>query len=71
MSIPIHLEITLCTPAGPAGPRLERGVALPIKSFSFPVTRETLQDVFTEAEKSREHLQNYVTKYIIPKHSGK
>jgi hypothetical protein len=61
--IPIHIELTLCTPHGPAGMRLQRSVPLPIKEFSFPFTEEGI----IEAEKARDLLQNYVNKHVIPR----
>ncbi len=63
------VEIRLClyTTYGPAGPRLERGTPLPVKQFDFPDTEEGRR----AAEQAKEHLQNYVTKYHVPKHSKK
>lgn len=63
MSIPITIRLCLFTPTGPAGSRLERGVPLPLKSFDFPDTEEGRR----QADEAREALQNYVTRYIIPK----
>ena len=61
--IPIHIELTLCTPHGPAGHRLERSVPLPITKFSFPDTPEGRD----EAGRAKELLQNYVNKHVIPR----
>jgi hypothetical protein len=61
--IPITIELTLMTPHGPAGTRLERSVPLPIKQFSFPDTEEGRNEI----EKARELLQNYVNKHVIPR----
>lgn len=61
--IPISIELTLCTPHGPAGARLERSLPLPIKQFSFPDTEEGRVD----AERARDLLQAYVNKHVIPK----
>ena len=61
MNIAIRLQ--LWTEHGPAGHRLERSAPLPIKSFDFPDTPEGRVD----AERARQHLQDYASKYIIPK----
>ena len=60
--IPIAIELTLATPIGPAGHRLERAVPLPIKQFSFPDTPQGRID----AENAKVLLQNYVDKHITP-----
>jgi hypothetical protein len=60
--IPITIKLTLETPLGPAGHRLERAVPLPINQFSFPDTPEGRID----AEKAKVLLQNYVDKHVIP-----
>jgi hypothetical protein len=65
--IPITIALTLMTPSGPAGGRLERSVPLPINKFSFPDTEEGRRDV----ERARELLQNYVNKHIVLKTSKK
>ena len=65
--IPIHIELTLCTPHGPAGSRLERSVPLPIQKFSFPDTPEGRVD----AERARDLLQDYVNKHVIPRFKQK
>ena len=59
----ISIRLQLWTDHGPAGHRLERAVPLPIKEFNFPDT----QDGREQAEKAKGHLQDYVTKYVIPK----
>jgi len=59
----IEIRLQLWTPTGPAGDRLERAVPLPIKQFNFPDSPEGRE----KAEQAREHLQDYVSKYIIPK----
>jgi hypothetical protein len=59
----IELRLQLWTPHGPAGGRLERAAPLPIKKFDFPDTPEGRID----AERARAHLQDYASKYIIPK----
>ena len=64
---PVTQMIVLCTPFGLAGPRLERGVPLPIKEFIFPKTDEGQR----KADEAQQHLQNYVNKYHVPKASKK
>jgi hypothetical protein len=59
----IEIRLQLWTPHGPAGHRLERATPLPIKSFDFPDTEQGRID----AERARDHLQDYASKYIIPK----
>jgi hypothetical protein len=59
----IEIRLQLWTPHGPAGHRLERAVPLPIKEFNYPDTLEGRKS----AEKARDHLQDYVTKYVGPK----
>ena len=59
----IEIRLQLWTPHGPAGHRLERSVPLPIKDFNFPDT----EDGRTKAEQAKAHLQDYVTKHVIPK----
>ena len=53
--------LVLSTPFGPAGPRLRRGVELPVKAFSFPNTEEGR----IQAERAKGHLQDYCDKYIV------
>lgn len=59
----IEIRLQLWTPHGPAGHRLERAAPLPIKEFNFPDTQEGRID----AERARQHLSDYVAKYIVPK----
>ena len=66
MSIKITIKeeghfLVLHTPIGPAGPRLRRGVELPVKAFRFPNTEEGR----IQAERAQAHLQDYCDKYIV------